>query len=210
MTDSSSRHSGQGGQSTAKPTMSSVTGKLVLSLVREKDYAHAGEEEAIELTLGHLPHGSQQRWLDVGCGIGGTAHYIQSRGWAEVVGADIDPDNVALAAERHHPIEFVCSDAANVDRSVQGPFDVIYIFNAFFLFHEQGLALDAMRNLAAAETRLVIFDYVDLGDYGHWHAARSTPGQRQALNLDEFPGFLGKHGWQLDTVKPLHEESRGT
>lgn len=187
-------------------TMSSVTGKLVLSLVREKDYAHAGEEEAIELTLGHLPRGAQQRWLDVGCGIGGTAHYIQSRGWAEVVGADIDPDNVALATERHPGNRFVCSDAAAVDGAVQGPFDVIYLFNAFFLFKAQGPALRAMRNLAGADTRLVIFDYVDRGGYGHWQAINNAQQRRQALDLDTLPALLAEHGWQLDTLKLMHDE----
>jgi hypothetical protein len=33
--------------------MNSFTGKQVLALVRSGDNAHAGEEEAIELALGH-------------------------------------------------------------------------------------------------------------------------------------------------------------
>ena len=57
-------------------TMNSITGKLVLALIRGNDYAHAGEEEAIELVLGPLDKSVRTRILDVGCGIGGTARYV--------------------------------------------------------------------------------------------------------------------------------------
>ena len=65
-------------------TMSSLTGKLVLSLVRGSDYAHAGEEEAIELALGPVVGIAPLRFLDVGCGIGGTARYVAERCWGTV------------------------------------------------------------------------------------------------------------------------------
>ena len=81
-------------------TMSSITGKLVLAAIREYDYAHAGEQEAIERVFAGLPRHADQRVLDVGCGIGGTAQYLCEQGWGQVVGVDIDANNIASARSR--------------------------------------------------------------------------------------------------------------
>jgi hypothetical protein len=53
--------------------MNSFLGKQVLSLVRDGDFAHAGEREAIELAMGSVPKDAGQHVLDAGCGRGGTA-----------------------------------------------------------------------------------------------------------------------------------------
>ena len=187
-------------------TMGSITGKLVLAMVRGSDYAHAGEEEAIDLVLGPLQKSPATRLLDVGCGIGGTAHYVQAQGWGQVTGIDIDADNIAAASERHPGIEFLCSDAAALDQYVAPPFDLIYSLNAFFLFADQPAALKAMRAVATQDARLAIFDYVDLGGYEAWHLQRKTPGMRYALQLDSMQAMLRDGGWRLDHIEPAHAE----
>ena len=55
---------------TAPFSMNSSRGKQVLALIRAGDYAHAGEEEAIELTIAAIPKKPDQRTLDAGCGRG--------------------------------------------------------------------------------------------------------------------------------------------
>lgn len=187
-------------------TMSSVTGKLILAMVRESDYAHAGEEEAIDLVLERLTLSQTSRVLDVGCGIGGTAHYVQRRGWGTVTGVDLDADNIELARARHPGLDFFASDAAVLDQVVQGPFDAIYLFNAFFLFGDQPTALDAMRAVATPNTQLAIFDYVDLGGYSDWQKHRATVGLRNVLNLEGMPDLLGEHGWELTHVEHHHAD----
>jgi SAM-dependent methyltransferase len=187
-------------------TMSSITGKLVLAMIRGSDYAHAGEEEAIDLVLGPLEKTPSARFLDVGCGIGGTARYVQAQGWGNVTGVDIDPDNIAAATERHPGIEFLCSDAAVLNQHVAPSFDVIYSLNAFFLFDDQPAALQAMRSVANSSARLAIFDYVDLGGYAQWQPHRKTPGLRRALQLDLTGDTLRENGWDVDEIVPAHAE----
>ena len=57
--------------------MISYTGKQLLALIRGDDYAHAGEAEAIELAFRSVPRRPDQLLLDVGCGLGGTAKYVE-------------------------------------------------------------------------------------------------------------------------------------
>jgi SAM-dependent methyltransferase len=180
-------------------TMGSITGKLVLSMIRGSDYAHAGEAEAIDLVLGSLPLTAQTRLLDVGCGIGGTARYVHELGWGTVTGVDIDPDNIDAATSRHPGIEFICSDAARLAQWVTPGFDVIYSFNAFFLFADQPAALRAMREVAAPDAALAIFDYVDRGGYAQAQSERGrSAGLRKALKLKAMPEMLARTGWALE------------
>ena len=182
-------------------TMNSITGKLVLSMIRGSDYAHAGEAEAIDLVLGPLTLTPQTRLLDVGCGIGGTARYVQDKGWGSVTGVDIDSDNIDAAASRHPGIEFVCSDAAQLTECVTPPFEVIYSFNAFFLFADQPRALRAMRKVATSGGTLAIFDYVDRGGYTQAQQGRGvSTGLRKALQLDVIPSLFADAGWQIERI----------
>jgi trans-aconitate methyltransferase len=66
-------------------SMNSFEGMRILSLVREGDYAHAGEEEAIELAMKHVPKLRDQVVVDAGCGRGGAAEYIRTKPHAALI-----------------------------------------------------------------------------------------------------------------------------
>jgi len=68
---------------------------------RKTDYAHAGEEEAIDLAFKDIPKEPKGLLLDMGCGRGGTAHYVQGRCWGNVTGADIDADSIEYAVKKY-------------------------------------------------------------------------------------------------------------
>ncbi len=61
--------------------MDEFDGKKFLATVRGEDFAHAGEKDAIDLVFERIPAQSNWKVLDVGCGRGGTAHYVNQRGW---------------------------------------------------------------------------------------------------------------------------------
>src|SRR5262245_54062872 len=114
--------------------MNSFTGKRLLSLIRESDYAHAGEEEAIELALRNEARRPEQLLLDVGCGRGGTADYVRNHGWGSVVGLDSEPDSVARARQVYPEIEFHVCDVTEAASVIGRKFDLIYLFNSFYAF----------------------------------------------------------------------------
>ena len=187
-------------------TLNSITGKLVLALIRGSDYAHPGEEEAIKLVFGPLEKSARTRILDVGCGIGGTARYITQQNWGTVTGVDRSTENIGVAKQRHPGLDLVCSDVVDLERNVSGPFDIIYLFNAFFLFADQAAALGAMRTVARTQAKLALFDYVDLGGYAKWQEHRNTAGLPNTLNLDAVEALLPASGWALERIVPMHAE----
>ena len=77
--------------------MNSFEGKRILALIRDGDYAHAGEEEAIERAFRSIPKSADRWMLDVGCGRGGTAEYLRRHGWGHAEGLDRDADSIEYA-----------------------------------------------------------------------------------------------------------------
>src|SRR5689334_15460967 len=90
--------------------MNSPQGKAILALVRNGDYAHPGEEDAIALVAGMVPRTGNCRVLDVGCGRGGTAQWFHEHRWGDVVGLDIDAESIAYARRTYPGIEFHACD----------------------------------------------------------------------------------------------------
>ncbi len=187
----------------------SPLGKRILAVARGGDHAHPGEEEAIRRTLEPLAAaaGGRRRWLDAGCGRGGTADFVTRAGWAEVTAFDMDDVSIAEARARYPAVTFHACTVADAPRTVPGPFDLVYLFNAFYAFPDQPGALRALRELAAPEATLVIFDYVDRGGFRDC-AFAGLPEARHWRPLDAAldRGAFRTTGWDVESVEVLDRE----
>lgn len=184
--------------------MNSPEGKRILADIRAAPYAHAGEREAVELVLSGVAKDSGRRILDAGCGLGGTAHDMQSGGWGMVTGFDIDEVSVARARELFPHCTFVAADVGSVAGVLRGPFDLITCFNSFYAMPQQR-ALSEMAVLAHSQTELLVFDYTD----PNRTYAASEFGQREDADFwhppcpDDFAVEAAESGWRLAEFSDL-------
>jgi len=186
--------------------MNSFMGMRVLALVREGDYAHAGEEEAIELAMRPIAKRADQVVLDAGCGRGGTASYLRENGWGTIVGFDIEPASIETARKTYPGVEFHVCDVCDVDRTIGVKADVVCLFNAYYCFPDQPRSLRALRNVSKQGTRMVIFDHVNRGNYDS-HALLDA-GKPFLLNppvLSQLPSVLEASGWKVDAIDLAHD-----
>ena len=179
--------------------MNSFEGKRILALVRERDYAHAGEEEAIERAFRMVPKNPEQWLLDVGCGRGGSADYIRRNGWGHVEGIDRDAESIEYAHATYPEIGFHVCDVLDVPRTVTRTFDVIYMLNAFYAFDRQREALVELRKVAKPAAQLVIFDYTVGPNAGD----TPNPMMPHAIRLREIAAMLRDAGWKPGAVEDL-------
>jgi len=187
--------------------MNSITGKRILALARGGDYAHPGEEEAIELVMSRVAKRPGQVVLDVGCGCGGTAHYLAEHGWGEPVGVDVDPENITAACEAYPAHPFICADVGNLAAAWPGRADVVCLFTAFYAFPDQARALTQMREVAADGATLVIVDYTwPAFDERSVALMAKRSGSWQPLRLERLPSTLASAGWRLDSIVDLTAE----
>jgi cyclopropane fatty-acyl-phospholipid synthase-like methyltransferase len=185
--------------------MNSATGKAILSLVREGDYAHPGEELAIDRVFGALLKQPDRQVLDLGCGRGGTADYVQRQSWGTVTGVDIDAETLAEAPQRYPTVSFAVDDVTKIGSRWQAKFDLIYLFNSFYAFPDQPEALRQMRLVAKKHAFLAIFEYVDLtGKFKDF--ANEQQSFWQPINLRTFPEALESAGWELLLVNDISTE----
>jgi SAM-dependent methyltransferase len=184
--------------------MNSYQGKQILALVRDGDFAHAGEEDGIDRAMASVPREGAQRILDAGCGRGGTAAYLQSNGWGRATGIDIEPKSIAYARVTYPDVNFACCDIYDVAAHVPGEFDVITLFNVLYALPDQGGALRALASRAKLHARLVLFDYTDLGGYRSAPlidaGAPFLPSPPPKADLAH---ILEGGGWRLESVEDL-------
>ncbi len=189
--------------------MNSFVGKRLLALVRGGDYAHAGEEEAIDRVFADVPKRSDRWLLDVGCGRGGTADYVRRGGWGRVVGLDRDGDSLEHARSRYPEVEFVEGDVCEAPRRLSRTFAQIYLFNAYYAFEAQRGALAALRQVAEEGSDLALFDYCDRGGFAadplevDGRKIVPRPVEIEAISRD----FVTT-GWRLVAATFLHEAYR--
>ena len=191
-------------------SMSSLTGKRILSLIRDGDFAHPGEADAVGLVLDGLPRGAERRVLDLGCGLGATARVIAERGYGQVWGVDVDAATVAYAREACPRQSFECASASEVSGAVAGPFDTIVMFTSFYCFPDQEQALRECRTLAHGGTEMRIFDYATPS----WDArvqafcAGYAHGFWKPLVMDEVEDTFARNGWRVVSRQDLTAEFR--
>ncbi len=179
-------------------------GKQFLATVRSADYAHAGEAEAIDLAFTTIA-AAQPDWrvLDVGCGRGGTADYVNRRGWGHVVGVDIDRDAVEYAQSRFANVEFNVCNMHQVGERFPNQFDLIYLFNAFYAAADKPSALASFRQSAKSGGTLCIFDYV------YYQPAESLPAvflDQKPVTPEDLARSLKDSAWEPYVNRNLDEE----
>lgn len=189
--------------------MNHPEGKRLLATVRGGDFAHAGEEEAIQLAWEKLPKNPDQLCLDAGCGRGGTAAFVQSAGWGRVTGVDIDAESIGEAQWSFPEGNFHAADISTVGTLFPARFALIYAFNAFYAFPDQTAALQSLAAAAGPGSRLCIFDYVDRGGLAE-SAFGSKPETQlwKCLRMETMEALFQTGGWHLTECIEVHDEYR--
>jgi SAM-dependent methyltransferase len=188
-------------------SMNSFEGMRILSMVREGDYAHAGEEEAIELAMKHVPKRPDQVIVDAGCGRGGTADYLRANGWGQIIGFDIESVSIEAARRTYPLVEFLCCDASHADAMVRSQADAVCMFNALYCFADQSQALRSLRKMAVPNAKMVIFDHVDRGGYDTTALLDAgSPFLPNPLKLSQLPALLRASGWTVQFIDEVHAE----
>lgn len=178
--------------------------KQLMSEVRNEDYTHAGEEEAITIVMNNFLKDSSRKLLDVGAGLGGTANYIKTHGWGDVIGIDIEEKLVNYAKNQYPDIEFFLCDALNCDSLFsEEQFDLIYHFNSFYSFTNQEKALKALYNVGKPNSNLVIFDYLVFDDYDGTNPFAADNSPFIPINKNQITITLNNTGWQLQSFHNL-------
>ena len=180
-------------------SMRKYTGKHLGAFLRNQNYAHAGEEEAISMVMNKFDKKKEQTILDVGCGLGGTASFIQQAGWGQVTGFDIEAASIDYAKKNYPDVDFHVSDATKIAKIFHNNFDILCAFNSLYAFRDQTKALAALNIAAKSNAYLAIFDYLDLCENvkNPLHRNETDGLPFIPIKLSTIKEILKKSGWNL-------------
>jgi SAM-dependent methyltransferase len=191
----------------APTAMDNATGKRVLALIRDGDYAHPGEETANELLFAGVRPDPRRRLLDAGCGGAGTAAWVQLRGLGSVTGIESHPATARLARERHPDVTVVDGDIQRAGEVLEGPFDLMYSMTAIYAARDIASVFRELRTLAAPGAELRLFEYADpRGLFAAATGGSPTRGWWHPLAPRAVPELLASAGWACVSVRDLHPE----
>lgn len=191
-----------------RPTaMNNATGKRLLALVRDADYAHPGEEEANELLFAGLRPDPRRRVLDAGCGGAGTAAWVQARGLGAVTGIELDAATARLARERHPDVTVVDGDLQRAGAALSGSFDLVYSMTAVYAAPDQAAVYRELGALAAPGAELRLLEYADpAGLFARATTGNPSWGWWHPLRPLELPAVLATAGWSRVELRDLQPE----
>jgi SAM-dependent methyltransferase len=187
--------------------MTNATGKRVLALVRDADYAHPGEEAANRLLFAGVRQDPCRRLLDAGCGGGGTAAWVQRSGLGAATGLELDAETARMARERHPELLIVEGDMQRAGDVLWGPFDLIYSMTAIYAAPDLDSVFRRLGELAAPGAELRLLEYADpQGGFEAAAADRSTMSWWRPLAPRDLPRVLSAAGWASVSTRDLHPE----
>ena len=134
-----------------------------------------------------------KRVLDAGAGSGYGAHLLAVHG-ASVVGVDIDPQVVADAQQRfaHPALQYVVDDCEKLTQ-VEGPFDVICMFETIEHLQRPERFLEAARGLLAPAGLLLVSTPDRAASAPFLDGRPRNPFHVQEWYRDEFQALLTAH-----------------
>ncbi len=192
--------------------------RILAAKLRNGDYAHAGEEESIDLVLRDIfeilhkdyyyTNKDKLNILDVGCGLGGTANYIKKITDYNVYGIDVDKKAINHAKNNYKNLNFYNCDILEIKNIFHARyFDIVYMFNAFYAFPHKSSVLKLLSEITKKNGLLVIFDYTCK------NIDNIKPGlvdfsklPMQPVMIDEFENILNGVGWELVKIINLDQK----
>lgn len=172
--------------------MNSFENKEFLARIRGGDFAHPGEEDAIDLVLSHLKPEPRETVLDAGCGLGATADAIGKKTGAVVVGVDLDAESMRYANAAYQDSQFIPGDITKLGELALPKMDVIYAFNSLYACADLEACFASFRAVSKPGARIGVFDYVAY-DADALAATECLPGSVHSMT--ELRQLPARHDW---------------
>ncbi|HEU5281413.1 MAG TPA: class I SAM-dependent methyltransferase [Gammaproteobacteria bacterium] len=189
------------------------TPRRLLSAIRNGDYAHPGEEEAIELILKELDAlitlpPENINVLDAGCGLGGTANYIQLKKHYHVSGIDLDATSIEHASKHYPNVSFTHDNILNIlNHYSPQQFNITYLFNVLYAFSNKTEVLHLLASIAKPGGLLIISDYCTT-DKTNIHLLDLADKPMHPIALSGIEKTLNDASWKLVKLIDLDDHYR--
>ncbi|WP_162814033.1 class I SAM-dependent methyltransferase [Vibrio tetraodonis] len=131
--------------------------KHLLAEIRNGDFTHPKDREAVHFATSKIDFASKQRVLDVGSGLGGTVDMLNQT--VTTIGLDKDIQAIHYARNQYKDCKFLHGDVLDIDQLTDETFDLFTLFSSFYAFEDQNKACNALMGRAREKADLLVFEY---------------------------------------------------
>jgi len=176
--------------------------RRMLCYLRGGDYVHPGDEVAIDLTIEKAlqfdPTLKSKPLLDVGCGFGGTLHYLAKKGFKKAEGIDIDEAGIEYATLMYPRQTFSVANILEENPSIQKhSISFFTLFSVAYSIENKKKMLEAIGKLAAPNAIIAIWDYAIPLSATHAKVTDAANKSMHPIIPGEFHETLYECGWNL-------------
>lgn len=187
--------------------------RMLLSEVRGGDFAHPGDAQAIdrivEKTNTFVDNLKSSTVLDVGCGFGGTVHYLNQLSFRDVEGCDLDQAAISYAQSRYIGLNFKRVDAHLLHEHYRlFSFAFITLFNVAYAIENKDSLLHSLSQIAKSGAILVIFDYTCNQDIKDFPILDLAGKPMYPLFQDTLEIQLLKNNWEVLEFEDITNQYR--
>ncbi len=194
--------SGHGGSGEDKAPAIEDKSRLLLSIMKEGNYSHIGGIEAINFLTSKAikidPNIESGNSLDVGCGFGGAAGFLQDSGFSNMWGIDIDEKAIEHSKHTYPNVNFATADATKLTDIFEDEFfSFVYMLNVANEIPDKAAMLQKIKSVCKDGSILAIFDYT-LADPNNKEELLDHAGlAMHPINLDYLNTLLRVIGWEV-------------
>ena len=131
--------------------------KHLLAEIRNGDFTHPKDREAVSFTINKINFASKESILDVGSGLGGTVDMLNQD--VKTIGVDKDIQAINYARNQYKDCDFLHGDVLDINNLTEETFDLITIFSSFYAFENQNQACNVLIPRAREKADLLVFEY---------------------------------------------------
>ncbi len=176
--------------------------KKLIQTLREGNFAHSGGAEAINLfnskIILKVPNIKEGSSLEIGCGTGAAAYFMQKEGYSNIWAIDINEKLIEEAKHNYPSVKFKVADVTKLTKIFEDEFfSFIYSFNVVHALKDKVSMLQRLKAISKEGAILAIFDYY-LKDKSSSDTIKSLSGSNMfPIKLDKFKMMMKILGWEI-------------
>lgn len=176
--------------------------KKLIQTLREGDFAHSGGAEAINLlnskVILKVPNIKEGSSLEIGCGSGYAAYFMQKEGYSNIWAIDINEKLIEEAKHNYPSVNFKVADVTKLTKIFEDEFfSFIYSFNVVHALKDKVSMLQRLKAISKEGAILAIFDYY-LKDESSSDTIKSLSGSNMfPIKLNKFKMMMKILGWEI-------------
>ena len=168
-------------------------------------FISTGGIESTRVIFDENPINVGAKVLDVGCGIGGPAKFLNDTFEADVLGVDLSTNCVSIANKRYvaNPrLNFIVADAVTTSFEPNS-FDLVYSRDVILHIASKDVLFKRLLDATKPGGKLVMTDYC-CGPQEKWDEEfKSYVSQRgyHLVTIDQYRGILEEAGWVVERAE---------